>query len=368
MQEWYRRKLRELTERYFDDTTTGPTAPGILTLTDEVDPGDRQLGDLLRSLNLVEADTLAALLVEARKQRQSLRQVLLASGCVTLYQLALIEAGDLDGLMLGPVRVMDRLRVTPQETVYRVFDPRRGAETAGAADSYALLRHLAEAEMEDAVHPDEFRQRFAAAARLQHPHLTATREVLDIQGRPAVLQEWVTGLSATEWPALFAVSGVWFRLLCQAALGLHTAHQAGLVHGHLHPSLLVLTGEGILKIGGLGEPLWLALPETLPVNAAMREAEPADDLAALGQIAGAWATAPAKRKGVRAKPLAEPLQAVLQRLAGATPEERYPSAAALLEDLDRVGADVPPNPEAWDRLLHYVRDHVQEGPGLRQSA
>src|SRR5207302_5919463 len=91
-------------------------------------PLRRQLGDLLRSLGLIEAETLTALLVEARRQRRSLRQILLASGVVTLYQMALIEAGNLDALMLGPVRVVDRLRVTPRETVYRVFDPRRGRE------------------------------------------------------------------------------------------------------------------------------------------------------------------------------------------------------------------------------------------------
>src|SRR5580704_14046723 len=114
----------------------------------------------MRSLDLIEADTLTALLVEARRQRRSLRQVLLASGAVTLYQMALIEAGNLDGLMLGPVRVVDRLRVTPHETVYRVFDPRRGTE--------AILRHLAEAEGEDAAQADEFRQRFTQAT-LSHP-------------------------------------------------------------------------------------------------------------------------------------------------------------------------------------------------------
>jgi chromosome segregation ATPase len=375
MQEWYRRKLRELTERYFADTAIdanerayGGASQNILALTSEVDPGDRHLGELLRSLNLVETETLTALLVEARKQRQSLRQVLLASGCVTLYQMALIEAGNLDGLMLGPVRVMDRLRVTARETVYRVLDPRRVSEQAGGAEGYSVLRHLADSEMEDAVHPDEFRQRFAAAARVQHPHLAATLEVLEIQGRPAVLQEWVTGLAAPDWPALFAVSGVWFRLLCQAALGLQTAHQAGLVHGHLHPSLLVLTGEGVLKICGLGEPLWLAMPEALPVGPAQDEARLDDDLTALGQIALTWTRAPARRKGARGRPLAKPLQAVLERLGASVPEMRYPSAAALLEDLDRVSAEVPPNPEAWDRLLHYVRDHIHDERPLRQSA
>jgi len=110
------------------------------------------------------------------------------------------------------------------------------------------------------------------------------------------------------------------------------------------------------------------MPETVPAPSAAAEPQPDDDLAALGQIASAWTAVPPRRKGGRAGPLAEPLQRILKRLGAATPERRYPSAAALLEDLDRVSGDVPPNPEAWDRLLHYVRDHAQEERGLRQSA
>src|SRR5947209_18252504 len=132
-------------------------------------------------------------LLEARRQRRSLRQVLLSAKggtpLLTLYQLALIESGNLDALVLGPTRVIDRLQATPRETVYRVFDPRRAAEGHGTV----LLRHLAEAEMHDAVHPDEFRQRFAALSALPHPNLAATHEVLEINGRPAVLQERLSG-------------------------------------------------------------------------------------------------------------------------------------------------------------------------------
>ena len=181
MREWYRRKLRELSgvdaaareaavaemdavvpmPAAADRPVTGERTaePGILSLTGEIEPGDRQLGDLLRSLELVDADALTALLTEARRQRRSLRQLLLAGNYLTLYQMALIEAGNLDGLVIGPVRVIDRLQAGPREAVYRVFDPRRNGD--------ALLRWLAEAEMHDAVRPDEFRQRFAALAALR---------------------------------------------------------------------------------------------------------------------------------------------------------------------------------------------------------
>jgi chromosome segregation ATPase len=393
MREWYRKKLRELALGRRDPPVPAPvplllpdlTAAGgtgaegetvgqghargqghegerqILALTGDVEPADRQLGDLLRSLELVDADTLSALLVEARRQRRSLRQVLLAGNFLTLYQLALIEAGNLDALVLGPTRVIDRLRATPHETVYRVFDPRRGRDV--------MLRHLAETDALDAVRPDEFRQRFAAAGTVQHPHVAAVLEVIDVAGRPAVLQEWLSGVPSNDWPPLAAVPGVWFRLLCQAALGLQTAHDAGLVHGHLHADRILLLPDGTVKLCGFGEPPWLIdrpsdaaepLPESLTEDAA-------NDLAMLGRIAAGWADA-ARRKGARAKPLPESLQTILARLDPNAGDQRLTSALSLLEALDQAGADVPANGEAWDRLLRHVREHAPADAVLRRSA
>ncbi len=365
MREWYRKKLRELARIEADEEPAGESRtphpdetplttarPGLLSMTGDVEPGDRQLGELMRSLELIDADTLTALLVEARRRRRSLRQLLLQGGYLTLFQLALIEAGNLDGLVLGPVRVIDRLHATPQEAVYRVFDPRHDRE--------CLLRHLAEAEMQDAVRPDEFRQRFAAVVELSHPSIAATWEVLEIAGRPAVLQEWLTGLPSTEWPALSAVPGVWFRLLSQAALGLQTAHQAGLTHGNLQAALVICTSEGVLKLCGLGEPAWLT-------QAIHEGGDLADDLRALGRCALAWSTPTGERKGARTKPLPESLQGVLRRLCGEDGAEPFGSASELLEALDAAGSSVPPNAAAWERFVKHVREQSGETP-LRRSA
>jgi len=366
MRQWYRRKLRELAagqESRVRNAETGVRSPeaeadgrDILSLTeDDMSAGDRQLGELLHSLGLVEPEPLNALLVEARRQRRSLRQMLLSGGYLTLYQLALIEAGNLDALVLGPTRVVDRIRSTAKEAVYRVFDPRRGREV--------VLRWLSESEAQDAVHPDEFRQRFGAAALVQHPHLAATLEVLDIGGRPAVLQEWLRGLPSSEWPALAAVPGAWYRLFSQAALALHTIHQAGLLHGRLGAESLLLTAEGTLKLAGVGEPAWL-LDEA--GEAPAEEESVAADLAALGTVALGW-LALGPKTGKKSRKLSEALEAILERLTAAD-ERRYASAGALLEDLDQAGAEVPPNAEAWDRLLRHVRDTLRAETPLRQSA
>jgi hypothetical protein len=66
--------------------------------------------------------------------------------------------------------------------------------------------------------------------------------------------------------------------------------------------------------------------------------------------------------------LPEALQAVLHRLCSDEAADAYPSAAALLEDLDRAGAEVSPNAEAWDRLLRHVRENAVAEAALRESA
>ena len=364
MREWYRRKLRELSQaRSAPVGAEGePTNArqrsvrhDLLTIPQEVEPADRKLGELLLTLHLVDADTLAALLDEAGRQHRSLRQALLAGGYLTLYQMALIETGNLDGLVLGPLRVIDRLRVTPCEAVYRVFDPRRNQE--------AILRHLAESEMEDAVHPDEFRQRFGQAATVRHPQVAATLEVLEINGRPGVLQEWYQGVPSNDWPALASVPGVWFRLLSQATLGLNAAHQAGLIHGHLQPASFVLNGEGIVKLCGLGEPRWLLVPP--PTGS---EESVAGDLADLGWIAADWASITARRKGAKGKPLPEVLQTVLDRLTTPDIEQRHASASALLEELERIASAVPAHAEARERFLQQIQLQSAGGTAWRQSA
>jgi chromosome segregation ATPase len=360
LREWYRRKLKEIVGSRHDE-------PGAVLLTmpsrDELDPGDQQLGERLKTLDLVDAETLNTLWNEARRQRRTLRSVLLAGGAVTLYQLAMMETGNLNALMLGRLRVIDRLRVTPREIVYRVMDPTRsGAFT---------LRHLAEAEMEDAVRPDEFRQMFAAARDAAHPNLAATVELLEIQNRPAALLEYLPGLPSSEWPAEAATPGAWVALLLQAASGLDAAHRFGLTHGRLSSESFVMTADGTVKLLGIGEPMWLATGV-----AATFDPTAEADLRALGQVAYGWSqlAQPASKRRTRAKSFPESLSAVIRRLEadpetpmgdtapGAMP---YRTAGDLVHDLTRLAAIFPCPADVRNDLLHAVE--ATTGPA-RQSA
>jgi hypothetical protein len=381
MRDWFRRKLKELANSaasqrpqsiaaseesailpgQFGITVAG-TANGqrttdngqddVLTFTQDLDPGDKKLGDLLRSLDLADDATLRALWTDARRQRRSLRQVLLASGKLTVYQMALIEAGNVDGLTIGPLGVIDRLHVTQFESVYRVIDPRSGSLVGPV-----VLRHLSEATQADAAKADELRQRFKALVDLQHPHIAATIEVLEINDRPAVLQEWLTGLPAPEWPTLAAVPGVWFRLTCQSLLGLATAHQAGLVHGAIGPRTAVLTSDGLVKLTGMGEPSWL--------SGAKQGASQADDLIALGQLATDWAALSPKRKLAKPpRPLPNAIRDILDRWTSGG----YSNANEVLDALDKAGSQVPAGAETWDRLMKYAGANATDGVAWRKSA
>ncbi len=394
MRDWYRKKIRELVQHTTTQRTDNsieedmPVLPmtvplatevvdsqepaqdqTILSLADDLDPADRKLGELLQALELVDQDTLIALWNESRRQHRPLRTVLLDGGFLSLYQLALIESDNFDGLVLGRFHIIDRLPSTVREAIYRVFDPRLSNTEKRPAKSSdegnCILRHLGESEMQDAVHPDEYRQRFTAVRDIAHPNIAATLEVLDINGRPAVVQESLRGLSGGEFPPQAGLPGVWYRLVSQAALGLHTAHQSGLVHGRLTADSFVLTREGVLKITGLGEPPWLQ-----PALATSREPSAEDDLLALGHIALAWMQSAPKRKGKKAFP--EGLVAILTGLGAETPEgvpiALYPSVTALLEELDRVSAEVPADSGAWEKLVQFVADNATEAPLLRQSA
>ncbi len=349
MREWYRRKLRDLAGARPESVKV---AANSFYPAHELDPGDRHLGELLRSLELVDAETLQSLWASAGQQNRTLRQVLLASGAVTLYQLALIEAGNLDALMIGRFRVVDRIRFTPREACFRVYDPTHGI---------CLLRILGDAEMHDALHPDEYRMRFAATMDARDPGLLATLEVLELNGRPAIVQEWVPGLPSSEWPGAIAQPGLWLKLATEAASAIATAHSAGLVHGRLSSESFLLAEAGSVKVLGFGEPPWLASG-----LASSFEPTPEADLRAFGQVALLWATTAAdtKRRG-RAKGFPDSLMAVLRRLetdpenpmgdtlSGAEP---YRSAGELLSDLHRLAQKFPLAPESWQELLGHLAD------------
>jgi hypothetical protein len=153
-------------------------------------------------------------------------------------------------------------------------------------------------------------------------------------------------------------------LLSQAALGLHAAHQAGIVHGRLTAAQFSLTHEGMLKITGLGEPPWLH------PNMADDRFTVENDLRQLGVVVGEWIQNLPKRRS--RKQLPDSLLALLRGLGVDRDEDLpvmlYSSTSALLDDLDRASRDAPADVASWEKLLEETVANSTDGPLLRQSA
>src|SRR5262249_23055664 len=109
------------------------------------------------------------------------------------------------------------------------------------------------------------------------------------------------------------------------------------------------------------------------------------DLQALGRLACDWSMLTPSVKRGKARPLPEALQAIIRRLGAASfngvdkgekaimlfpfdERERDAGVTAMLEELDMAGADLPPNAEAWDRLVKHVSENAAEGAALRRTA
>jgi hypothetical protein len=348
MQGWYRDKLRDMAEKKLPQSPSDEEAealerPHILPLKSTRTGSDQELADLLSGMGLIDANTLSSLMEEARQQRSSLRDLLVQNDYLTGFQMELIEAGRLEALVLGPLRVIDRLRIGPMETIYRVFDPRLGDE--------ALLRQLSAAV--DPAWQEEYRTLFQQAAQLHHPHVAGTFEVMAMAGSPAVLQEWVVGLPGSEWQQIVTEPSVGLRLITQLAGGLKALHDVGLVHGQLHLGRLLLTPAGELKLCGAGEPRWLSgLASTTEVTMA-------DDVATLIPFILPWCRGRHKLPGSALAEFVKKLEAGQIKTA----DQLHTAAYATLRSL-------PQDEKAWQELLHFVGDRLNAGEpvALKKSA
>jgi len=173
---------------------------------------------------------------------------------------------------------------------------------------------------------------------------------MEINGRPAAVQEWLTGLVANDWPTLVASPGVWYRPDVPSVAWPGDCHQWGLTHGALTPRSIVLTADGLVKITGLGEPAWL--------SGASITASAAEDVEALGRIAASWVEMMPKRKvQSRRRPLPASVRSLLRSLGG----RRIRSPPQYSTNSIVPDPDVPSGSETWERLVKFAGENGSDG-------
>ena len=238
------------------------------------------------------------------------------------------------------------------------------------------LRSGAEADPQEEA---RFRSEAEAAANLQHPHIIQVFDVGSHDGRLFCAMEFVAGgtlaekLAAGPMPPRDAAA-----LVETLARAVHVAHEQHIVHRDLKPQNVLLTRDGTPKVADFGLAKRLDLPGQTSTGAVMgtpgymapEQAEgrptaigPWTDVWALGAILYELLTGRPPFRGetsfdvlikvVQQEPVAPSqldrrvpaaLEAICLKCLRKPTAERYPTAAALAEDLRRFLADEPAPP------------------------
>ncbi len=172
-----------------------------------------------------------------------------------------------------------------------------------------------------------------AAAQLHHPNIVEVYDFGEHDGERYVATEYVEGRSlADDLAGPPKPANRIAELVETLARAVHHAHQRGTVHGDLKPSWVWLAADGSCKVGGFA----LA-------HGQRDEPSPATDVCALGAVLyellsgrppGPSDVVPEPPRRWRPE-VPHGLEAICLRCLEREPARRYPSAAALAEDLRR---------------------------------
>jgi serine/threonine protein kinase len=208
--------------------------------------------DLVRRSGLVDRARLDSHIQQLRAagplptEPRELAERLIEDGWLTYFQAEQFMMGKYRGFTIGKYDVLERLGVGGTGIVYLCehrFMRRRAAIKV-------LATHMAE----NPLVLERFYREAQAVAALDHPNIVRAHDIDQDGPLHFLVMEYVEGtnldrlirkLGALEIPRAC-------EFIRQAALGLQHAHEAGLVHRDIKPGNLLLDRQGVIKILDLG--------------------------------------------------------------------------------------------------------------------
>lgn len=284
------------------------------------------------------------------------------------------------GRTLGHYQLLEKIGSGGMGVVYRARDERLERDVA--------VKILPSGLLSDEAARRRFRQEALALSQFNHSNITTAHDFDNQDGIDFLVMEYVPGSSLDRKLTGGALSiDTVLALARQLAAGLAAAHAHGVIHRDLKPGNLRLTPDGRLKILDFGLAKFMAPARGGDGDATVTQK---------GQVAGTLAYMPPEQlrggavdersdiyaagavlyelttgqrvfgpihgadlisailnqapppPGTLRRDMPAPLGGVLLKCLEKDPDRRYPSAAALLSDLERPAAHVPRRWPRWN--------------------
>ena len=245
-----------------------------------------------------------------------------------------------------------------------------------------------------------FRREAQAAASLNHPNIVGVYDTGDSDGRPFIVMEYVAGRSlrdVLEAEELLPQRAA--EIAGEAALALHYAHERGLVHRDIKPANIMISDEGRVKVTDFGiaramnaqtvtqtATVFGTAAYISPEQAQGEQVDRRSDIYSLGVVLYEMLAGRPPFEGDSAVALAykhvstEPisparlngevspqLDAVVRKAMAKNPADRYQTARAFQDDLQRAVAGMrvsapPPAASARTQALQRPSDPTLVAP------
>lgn len=153
---------------------------------------------------------------------------------LTPFQANQILAGNMEFLVLGPYRLIERLGQGSMGEVFKAWDVKR--------ERHVALKMIHKENLSFPRAMERFRREMETSAQLDHPNIVVARDADELVGRPYMVMDFVEG---TDLSRLVKHGGpLAIHLACaigrQVALGLQHAYERGVVHRDIKPGNLLL--------------------------------------------------------------------------------------------------------------------------------
>lgn len=379
-------ELFDLLESYLDDLHQGkqPDRSRFAKL----DGGSRALLDCLDALDALvpaeESELIAQAALESGEQptrNWQPGQEAKDEGLIVRMQTVTQPDGD-----FGPYELLEEIGRGGMGVVIKARQK--------SLDRIVALKMILASHLATEQHVKRFYIEARAAARLRHPNIVAIHEIGEINGQHFFAMQHIEGDSLTDLLRdgdLDIETAV--ELMVSIARAVDYLHREGIVHRDLKPSNILIDNDGTPYVTDFGLAKFFATDSDLtesgmiagtpsymaPEQAAARQEDvgPLSDVYSLGAILYQLLTgSPPFRAGSpldtivqviesepqppRSRNPAVPveLERICLRCLEKSPQNRYPDAGALADDLERYlrGEEVEARPTSLDqRLRRWVR-------------